>query len=310
MTDSDIKRQLHSLRLYPMFHGASAYKITGIATRCCMVVLTDTVYSKSKDKVKVVKQKASNDYIFLSMRNPFDAIMFFYENILPNLTEPFTLLSGGSDATIPVQTTDFLREFSEAENTAIEAIAKHPLLKTWFCENLISLEFPKCKPLLLGHILELPVLPFVTDLESKDKMCFVCHMLHDYSKSASMTREKVNQLAITDWKEFCDYFEGFAPVEYAKTMSEYKFCLCVQGGGIDPCPKLWQSIMLGTIPIVKRNSLTEALDHLLVYYVDDWTSDALNPDALNEFWKANKHKIPIAQSRLFIDYWWDNYICK
>jgi len=306
-----LDRILHSNRLYPLGQGASNYEITGIATKCCIVVLTDTVYSPTKDKVKLVRQQSSNDYIFLSMRNPFDAIMFFYENVLPTLSKPFTLLSGGSDATIPTQTTDFFREFNQKEQVAIEGIANHPLLKTWFCENLISLELsPKCKPLLLGHNLEIPVLPFVKDVSNKDKLCFACHVMHNYSKSASTTREKVNHLCVTDWKDFCDYFATLPHDKYAETMSEYKFCLCVQGGGIDPCPKLWHSIMMGTIPIVKRSSLSEALDHLTVYYVDDWTSDALDPDVLGVFWENNKHKIIDSQDKLFIDYWWDNYICK
>ena len=39
---------------------------------------------------------------------------------------------------------------------------------------------------------------------------------------------------------------------------------------MDPSPKAWEAIMAGTIPIIQRNVLEDAYQHLPVVFVDSW----------------------------------------
>jgi hypothetical protein len=48
------------------------------------------------------------------------------------------------------------------------------------------------------------------------------------------------------------------------------FVACVHGGGLDPSPKAWETILAGTIPIVQRSQIADAYEHLPVAFVDNW----------------------------------------
>ena len=42
---------------------------------------------------------------------------------------------------------------------------------------------------------------------------------------------------------------------YLSLVGSIPFVACVHGGGLDPSPKAWESIMAGSIPIVQRNQV-------------------------------------------------------
>lgn len=46
------------------------------------------------------------------------------------------------------------------------------------------------------------------------------------------------------------------------------FILCTHGGGLDPSPKAFEAILVGTIPIVQHSTLDDAYRHLPVVFVD------------------------------------------
>ena len=57
---------------------------------------------------------------------------------------------------------------------------------------------------------------------------------------------------------------------YCENLINYKFCLCPRGNGIDT-HRLWESILLGCIPIVKRsNSCYNYKEPYPVLFVDSW----------------------------------------
>jgi hypothetical protein len=62
---------------------------------------------------------------------------------------------------------------------------------------------------------------------------------------------------------------GTGFTEYIKLLSEYKFCLCPAGNGIDT-HRIWEALYMGCIPIVKRCITYEYLEGLPVLFVDRW----------------------------------------
>jgi hypothetical protein len=48
------------------------------------------------------------------------------------------------------------------------------------------------------------------------------------------------------------------------------FTACAHGGGIDPSPKAWEAVMMGTIPIIQHSTLDDAYAQLPVVFIDDW----------------------------------------
>ena len=54
-----------------------------------------------------------------------------------------------------------------------------------------------------------------------------------------------------------------------KKYSEYKFVASPHGGGID-CHRTWETLLVGSIPIVKTSSLDSLYDELPVVIVKEW----------------------------------------
>lgn len=67
-----------------------------------------------------------------------------------------------------------------------------------------------------------------------------------------------------------------------KLTAQSKFVLCPEGNGIDT-HRVWESLYLGSIPIVKRNVHFSSFDELPIIMVDDWSE--ITQDRLNEWWE-------------------------
>jgi hypothetical protein len=67
-----------------------------------------------------------------------------------------------------------------------------------------------------------------------------------------------------------DHRKGIPQSDYIALAHNASFVLCVKGGGLDPSPKAWEAIMLGTIPIVHRSTLDDAYSLLPVVFVREW----------------------------------------
>ena len=57
---------------------------------------------------------------------------------------------------------------------------------------------------------------------------------------------------------------------YLSIVASVPFVACVHGGGLDPSPKAWETILAGTIPIIRRNAVSDAYEHLPVAFVTEW----------------------------------------
>ena len=65
---------------------------------------------------------------------------------------------------------------------------------------------------------------------------------------------------------------------YIHNLRRYAFCLCPRGNGIDT-HRIWESLYMGCIPIVKRHITHVFNQDLPILFIDDWreiTSDFLN----------------------------------
>ena len=60
-------------------------------------------------------------------------------------------------------------------------------------------------------------------------------------------------------------------------LRECAFTLCVHGGGLDPCPKVFEAILAGVIPIAKRRlPISEGLEGLPVAFVERWSPSCVS----------------------------------
>lgn len=76
-------------------------------------------------------------------------------------------------------------------------------------------------------------------------------------------------------------------------LRNHKYCLCPRGNGIDT-HRLWESLYMGTIPVVKREIAYEQFADLPILFVDDYseiTEQYLNEQyskIMSTFWNMDK----------------------
>jgi hypothetical protein len=122
------------------------------------------------------------------------------------------------------------------------------------------------------------------------------------------TRRTVERIAKSRWNDFVDVYDAnVSPKRYRQILNTYPFNICVEGGGLDPSPKAFESLWAGTIPIIKRNPTTEAYSALPVVVLEDWVADALNEDLIREWLAKFRRDWPdwsVVRHRLSEAYWW------
>ncbi|SOC15183.1 hypothetical protein [Rhodobacter maris] len=302
-----------STRLFPKGKGADAYKITGIAALCDWVVLSDN----REPRICIVRkdQCESPRHLFLSMRDPFGALSYFATEVLPRLTRPFVLVSGSEDVTLPRQTDKRWRDYNAAEQAQIATILDHPLLLHWFAENLVDDSRSAMSPLPLGLVntdsLDRPLaFPSVPPLAERPLRVLCAHRMRQGPQWDA--RRRVMQWATGPWAEFVTVLHEEVPEpEFLRQVEAHAFVLCVEGGGVDPAPKSWQSMIHGAIPILRRQEgIAGAYSELPVVFVDDWNAGTLTLEKLYFWWReaiAGPHwqgGEGGSANRLSLSFWW------
>ena len=234
------------------------------------------------------------------------ALANFAEHFLPRLREPFVLVSGDSDLPISPQSLG---------HPAIKAILSSEYLLDWFAQNL-SADHPKLRPLPIGldyHTMwETPGfwgLTAVSPISQEHSLLATLASSPPFSQRylvgycnwhfALQRGDRTECRAKVD-KSIC-YFEA-KPVPRSSTwvrQAECMFVVSPQGAGMD-CHRTWEAIMLGCIPVLKRNALAPLLDGLPALVVDDWQQ--VNRETLVDY-ASRVQTMKFDFSPLFRDSW-------
>jgi hypothetical protein len=304
----------HSTRLFPKHRGADAYRLTGIAARCDWVVLSD----REEPRVQLVRRhpERAPQHVFLSLRSPFDALRFMAREVLPMLTEPFALVSGSEDVTLPNQLDQRWRKFDAEERDCIQAILGHPLLRSWFVENLDDRRRPLMTPMPVGLVFpeggpsDGLVVPEVTALLARPRRILCAHRTRPGPQWE--LRRQASALARGPWAEWCTVLDEELPEpDFLALLAQHAFVLCVEGGGLDPSPKAWQAMLHVAIPIVSDTALREAHARLPVAFVAEWTAPHIDVARLDGWLSQlgplqdDPRRREETLRRLGLDDWWD-----
>jgi hypothetical protein len=305
--------ELLSTRLFPKQQGASAVVLTGVAARCDWVITSDT--SPPLVELRRLRGEAGPGTIFLSLRNPFVALAFFAEEVLPQLREPFVLISGSEDITLPLQCDQRWRPFSSAEDAQLEQIASHPLLRRWYAENLDWPFAAKLEALPLGvlpptaadgsePLLEVGTPP--PPVAERELLVLCAHRLRPGPQWQGRARlsQRLRSLGYP-WLLLPE--QELPPRAYRELLRRCSFVICASGGGWDPNPKLWHALLQGAIPIVRSSALDPVLAELPVWIVDSWEAVDWRQPALAEQRQAISTRQPSGDGlhpQLLLDSWW------
>lgn len=126
-----------------------------------------------------------------------------------------------------------------------------------------------------------------------------------------LDRVHVRRLCQTSWASFCVSNTSSPGTDFFTLVQKYPFVVCVHGGGLDPSPKAWESLLLGSIPIMQHYPGDGPYRELPVVFVDNWDQGTITVDLLRSWMlKLSPHftdaeKRAEVLHRLSSSYWWD-----
>jgi hypothetical protein len=241
------------------------------------------------------------------------ALPKFVDEVLPNLTKPFILLTNNSDMTIP------------SDLTCSLTLLDHPLLKHWYAQNCVSdhqkltripigLDYHSLKP--SGNkfawsqperhswgIKKMPKLQeeelFAIKSSAHER---TCRAYANFQFLMTTRYGKVDRVeAFNTVPKELVFYEPFKTTRDVcwKNMIKYTFVLSPQGNGID-CHRTWEALCLGCYPIVKTSGLDPLFDELPVWIVKEWTDvTAENMKQKESEFKLKEFKL----EKLTLKYW-------
>ena len=99
----------------------------------------------------------------------------------------------------------------------------------------------------------------------------ICIHRHRYGD-----REVINKLK-KSWQDHIITGNYYKHDTWYKLLQSFPFIICAHGGGLDPCPKMWEALCIGCIPIVKEfPSMNEIFKEFPVVVVKNWNPETIS----------------------------------
>lgn len=210
--------------------------------------------------------------------------------ILADWKTPFVLVTMGGDQTTPLGILDNRGRYPGYGLAEFESIMKNPSVLHMFSENH-DMNHSKLSTLPTGFA-DIPKRnpgTWYTNLNSfMNKNYNLVKPLDQRDANISVIvvdriregTQYIDRRLTREWctnVSFCKTGADFASnQEYGDPKSHdyflslvvrFRFIICTHGGGIDPSPKAWENILLGTIPIIQHSTLDDAYIRMPVVIV-------------------------------------------
>jgi len=205
----------------------------------------------------------------------------FIRQILPNLDAGIVLVTGDADITIPGK---YIRKWTLQRKLLSDDRILH-----WFGQNL-SLSHPRVTQIPIGldyHTLqgegwkgaehgqgeyqtareqEAGLLAIRGSLDALDKRPLTAYA----NFSFSLNRDRIKAAKALKAQSFMLFEPQRMSRELTwKRQGAASFVISPLGNGVD-CHRTWEALVLGCIPVIKRNYLSDLFNDLPVLFVDSW----------------------------------------
>jgi len=215
-------------------------------------------------------------------------IIFCYTHRIPILSEKikyfrnhFILITHNSDENIGYDTYDVKKK------SVIENICNCDKLIKWFTQNL-CLEHNKISFLPIG---------VANQQWEHGKYFYHLNVNHCPPKNKNiyfyfeiMTNKTKRQLCYDTLICKVPFLNKIQPINNFQRLSEYKFCICPEGNGMDT-HRFWEALYLKCVPIVVKNPLTDIIcknTTLPMVILNTW--DELDVNNLPDYYTFNFEK--------------------
>lgn len=287
---------------------STRYSNYGINTTSDVEIFKATIKIKNKKKqIYHIRLDYNNE------KSAWDTLNFFIKNVYPQINNYFVMIITGEDLTIPTQIDPRWQKKEQLNliKQTYDLIINHPLLIHCYIENK-DLNHNKTSSIPLGiNPREMPnrnidyIEKYMHDIPKIKNRVLKVICIHRPRKG---DRELINKLKI-NWINLIITEKYYRHDTWYKLLQKYSFIICAHGGGIDLCPKIWEALCVGCIPIIKHSTLDDIYDEFPVIYVDSWEKDTITLEKLkkwiNEYSKYfdNSDIRKTWTNKLFLDYW-------
>lgn len=216
-----------------------------------------------------------------------DLLSKFFNEYHPKITEKYILVSHNSDYPAPGAYSKYLDD---------------PTLIAWFAQNMEGPAHPKLHPIPIGleNRYNNNGNPAVIDSKRKEFKHLPRSSLA-YMNINVGTNPSERGIVYDYFKDkpFCKNATKKPFVDYLKDLATSKFVLSPRGNGLD-CHRTWESLYMGSYPIVKTSASDEMYADLPVIIVNDWK--IIDANFLNKKYKEIK-KQSYNKDKIYLDYW-------
>jgi hypothetical protein len=230
---------------------------------------------------KGVHEKLKDDDSYVpSMYICGASIPVFIAHFVKHIDFRFVLVTGDSDVDVPYQ--------AFPNHQALVQLLENKYLAKWFCQNWVGNAHPKVKNLPIGldyHTLMSSNIfwgPISSAFEQERQLCEIkshfkpfyerplkCYSNHHFAlktKYAADRKESIRDVP----RNLVYYEEKQIPrLETWRRHNDFCFVISPHGNGYD-CHRLWEALILGSIPIVKTSRLDPLYEGLPVLIVREW----------------------------------------
>jgi hypothetical protein len=225
-----------------------------------------------------------------------------FDNCFPSLETLFRLIEGYPERKfkLALGKGDYVIESSFAE-----LIPKNLL---WILANNVNVKHEKIRYLPMGRdFRNMEFLSHSSPTTLKTTLCYC-----NFSRNTHPIREDIySALKSKDFIEFehmGNFLEYSMPRDnFLKRLASAKFSICPRGNAIDTF-RLWDSLYVGTIPIVIKEAVFhEMIDDLPILFLKDIADfERLNAADLELIYQSYLHK-KFNYSKLCLDFWIDSH---
>lgn len=252
----------------------------------------------------------------------WQTLEYFINNIIRNINNRFVMIITGEDLTFPNQIDPRWqnREHLDLIKTAYNLTVNHPLLAHCFIENRDEIH-PKTSSIPIGiNPREMPfmncdyILNYVgknrLKVSEREKKVICIH------RERHGDRQIINKYKNSEWKDLVLSSGNYEKDTWFQLLQTYPLIICAHGGGIDPCPKVWEALCLGCIPIIKHSTLDDIYNNFPVVYVDSWESDTITEEKIEKWIKEYSKYFDDEElhkewfGKLFLDWWASKILSK
>lgn len=298
----------------------SSKTMLGVAGLCDYVVFspTETFFNKSGMNIENIKTV----YVNTRWRNE---IFPHFKKLLDTklrICKDLRIVFAGTDWTFPNSMDKRFKKTTNDEKKMYLSFGNYKNIKHIYIENLDSPINNKYKVLPLGfNPVECPMnFSYFIKFENRCRTRPLKFTSFNRSRTGvgewSLRADVEKLCEMDEWKNFYVHTGLMEHSQFLKTMSNYTFTIVVNGGGIDPNPKIYEAMLLGVIPIIiKHEPYTDVYKDMPVIILDEtWNKNTFTKEKMFAWYQQCKPYLEDKEKRekvlefITLEYWW-NKIC-